>query len=120
MFTSTAFILEINNNTSAIRQNAHLKMGFTRKLSTLNFPRSEHFLPRDTHTYVCVSGGKKCSIFRKFGVLYFLVTSILRFHFCLITDEYRMVNCINPFLANVPILYSLKTGMVGFLVFSGV
>ena len=34
---------------------------------------------RDTHTYVCVSGGKKCSFFRKFDLLYFLETLILRF-----------------------------------------
>ena len=31
------------------------------------------------HTYVCISGGKKCPFFRKFGVLCFLVTSVLRF-----------------------------------------
>ena len=30
-------------------------------------------------THVCVSGGKKCSFFGKFGVLCFLVTPILRF-----------------------------------------
>ena len=33
----------------------------------------------DTHTHVCVSGGKKFSYFGKFGVFYFLVTSVLRF-----------------------------------------
>ena len=27
---------------------------------TLNFPKSYHFLPPDTHLCVCVSGGKKC------------------------------------------------------------
>ena len=32
-----------------------------------------------TRTYVCVSGGKKCSFFGKFGVLCFLETLILRF-----------------------------------------
>ena len=31
------------------------------------------------HTYVCVSGGKKCSFFGKFGVLYFFETPVLRF-----------------------------------------
>ena len=36
-----------------------------------NFPKKEHFLPPDTHTYVCVSGGKKPSFFGKFGVLCF-------------------------------------------------
>ena len=49
-------------------------MGVTRKQSTLNFPKNEHFL-------LCVSGGKKCSFFGKFGVLYFLVTPVLRFAF---------------------------------------
>ena len=35
--------------------------------------------PPGTHTYVCVSGGKKCSFFGKFGVLRFLDTPVLRF-----------------------------------------
>ena len=39
---------------------------FNKKQSTSNFPKNEHFLPPDTHTYVCVSGGKKCSFFGKF------------------------------------------------------
>ena len=38
-----------------------------------------NFLPPDTHTYVCISGGKKCSFFGKFGVLCFLETPVLRF-----------------------------------------
>ena len=29
--------------------------------------------------YVCLSGGKKCSFFGKFGLLWFFVTSVLRF-----------------------------------------
>ena len=33
----------------------------------------------DTHTHACVSGGKKCSFFGKFGVLCFFITSDLRF-----------------------------------------
>ena len=41
------------------------------KQNTPNFPKKEHFLPPDTHTYVCVSGGKKPSFFGKFGVLCF-------------------------------------------------
>ena len=35
--------------------------------------------PPDTHMYVCVSGGKKCSFFKKLDVLYFLETPVLRF-----------------------------------------
>ena len=37
-----------------------------------NFPKNEHSLPLDTHTYVYVSGVKKCSFFGKFDVLCFL------------------------------------------------
>ena len=57
-------------------------MGVSRKQSTPNFPKNEHFLPPHTHRYVCVSGGKKCSFFRKFGkfgVLFFLEKPVLRF-----------------------------------------
>ena len=43
------------------------------------FPKNKHFLPPDMHTYVCVSGGKKCLFFGNFGVLCFLETLVLRF-----------------------------------------
>ena len=54
-------------------------MGVSRKQSTPNFLKNEHFLTPDTLTYGCVSGGKKCSFFEKFGVLCFLETPVLRF-----------------------------------------
>ena len=57
----------------------NFKTEVTKKQSTPNFPKNEHFLSPDTQTYVFVSGGKKCSFFGKFCVLCFLVTSILRF-----------------------------------------
>ena len=57
----------------------NLEAGVSRKQSKPNFARNEHFLPPDTHTYVCVSGGKKCSFFGKIGVLCFLKTPVLRF-----------------------------------------
>ena len=44
----------------------------TRKQNTPNFPKNKHFLPPETPTYVCISGNKKCSFFRKFGELCFL------------------------------------------------
>ena len=56
----------------------NLKTGVSQKQSMSNFPKNEHFLPPDTHIYVCVSGGEKCLYLGKFGVLYSL--------FCLITD----------------------------------
>ena len=51
----------------------------TRKQSSPNFLKNEHFLPPDTYTCVCVLGGKKCSFFGKLGVLCFFVTPVLRF-----------------------------------------
>ena len=57
----------------------NLKTEVTRIQSPPNFPKNERFLTPDTHTYVCVSGGKKRSFFGKFGVLSILVTSVLRF-----------------------------------------
>ena len=51
----------------------------TRKQNTPNFPKNEYFLPSNTHRYVSVSEGKKCSFFWKFGVFCFLETSVLRF-----------------------------------------
>ena len=45
------------------------------KLSVLR--KNGYFLLPDTHT--CVSGGKKCPFFRKFNVLCFLETPVLRF-----------------------------------------
>ena len=54
-------------------------MEVTKKQSTPNFPKNEHFLPADMHTYVCASGGKKCSYFGKLGVLCFLVFKICPF-----------------------------------------
>ena len=57
----------------------NLKTGISRKQRTSNFPKNEHFLPPDTHTYLCISGGKKCLFFGKFVVLYFLETPVLRF-----------------------------------------
>ena len=65
---------------SVIRQKGESQNGCFKKKSTPNFPKNEH-LPPDTHTYLCVSGGKKCSLFGKFGVLYFLETPVLRFYF---------------------------------------
>ena len=54
-------------------------MDVSRKQSKPNFPKNEHFLPPDTHRYVCVAGGRKCLFFGKFGMLCFLEISVLRF-----------------------------------------
>ena len=36
----------------------NLKTGVSRKESMPTFPKNEHIFPPDTHTYMCVSGGK--------------------------------------------------------------
>ena len=70
----------------------NLKTSVSRKQSTPNFPKSKHFLPPNTHTYVRVSGGKKCLFFGKFGVLCFLEILVLRFALLLYYRRYMHYN----------------------------
>ena len=74
-----------------------------RRLQARDFSKIEHFLPPDTHTCVCVSEGQKCAFFGKFGVLCFLVSSVLRFAFL---SYYRR----NNFLV---IFWGYKIGTLG-------
>ena len=55
-----AIIVQLVGNKT---KRVNLKTGVARKQSTPNFPKNEHFLPPDTHMYVCVSECKKCSFF---------------------------------------------------------
>ena len=43
------------------------------------FKKTKHAKCSEKRTYLCVSGGKKCSFFGKFGMLCFLKTPVLRF-----------------------------------------
>ena len=52
-----------------------------------NFRKTNISYPPNTHTYVCVSGGKKCLFFRNFGKLCFIETPVLRF--ALLPDSRR-------------------------------
>ena len=74
-------------------------MGVSKKQSALSFPKNEHFLPFDTHTYVCPSEGKKCSFFGKLGALCFLETPVLRF--ALLPYYQRSVNLKVSSLLNI-------------------
>ena len=49
--------------------------------------RKQTVLHSDTYTYVCLSGGKKLQFFDKFSLLCFLVSNVLGFALCLITDK---------------------------------
>ena len=66
---------------SVINQKGESQNGCFKKIKHAKFPKSEHFLPFDTHTYLCVSGGKKCSFFGNFGMLYFFETPVSGFTF---------------------------------------
>ena len=57
--------------------------GCFKKTKHAKFPENAHFSPPDTHTYVCVSGGKKYSFFEKLGVLCFLEIHFSDLPFCL-------------------------------------
>ena len=67
------------------------KRVFQESKARQNFRKNKHFLPPDTHTYVCVSGGKKCLFFGNFGVLCFLETPVLRFA---LLPYYRRIMCL--------------------------
>ena len=54
-----------------------------------NFPKNEHFLPPDTYTYMCVLWGKECLFFRKFEVLCFLETPVLKLALLAYYRRYR-------------------------------
>ena len=66
-------------NSSAIKQKGQSQKGCYKKTKQAKFSKKKYFLPPDTLICVCVSGGKECSFFGKFGVLCFLVTLFLRF-----------------------------------------
>ena len=53
------------------------KQVFQENKASQIFRKTNISYPPDMHIYV--SGGKKCSFFRKFGVLFFVETSVLRF-----------------------------------------
>ena len=77
----------------------------TRKQGTPNFRKIEHFLPPDTHTYVCVSRGKKCSLLGKFSVVSFLVKPILRCAFCLIADVLLFISKMKAVEVNISVIH---------------
>ena len=54
IFCSKSFFLDVvvlSLNSLIISKRANLKTVVSRKQSTPNFPKNEHFLPSDTHTY---------------------------------------------------------------------
>ena len=102
------FYVAFNLNSSVIKQKVESKTEVTRKQSTVNFLKKVHFLSPDTHAYVCVSGGQKCSLFGKFGVFCFLVTSVLR---SALLPYYRRVQIKNHIKMELPLPQSKKMNL---------
>ena len=70
------WILSINS--SVIRKKGKSQNGCFKKTKHVKFSEKRLFLT-PWYPHVCVSGGKKCSFFGKFGLLCFLKTPVLRF-----------------------------------------
>ena len=62
-----------------IRQKSESQNGFYKKAKHGKFSEKRTFFTPDKHTFICLSGSKKCLLIGKFHVLCFLVTLILRF-----------------------------------------
>ena len=74
----------------AIREvNSENASGCIHKLRTQNFPKNLHFLHPDTHTYVCVSGGRNLKLSGKFA---YVLNGLL-------LNEFN-----NPLKINLPII----------------
>ena len=69
-----------------MRQKDEPQNGRNKKIKHTKLPENEDFIPRDTHPYVCVSGGKRCLFFGKFGGFVFLLPPFWDSPFCFITD----------------------------------
>ena len=63
---------------SVMSQNGESQNGSFKKTKHAKFYEKQTFLIPDAHTYMRLSGGKKCSFFGKVGVLCFLETPVLR------------------------------------------
>ena len=66
-------------NSSGMKQKGESQNECFKKAKMPKFPKNKHFVPPDTHTRVCISGGKKYLFFGNFGLLCFLETLALRF-----------------------------------------
>ena len=80
---------------SVIRQKGQSQNGCYKKKSMPNFLKNEYYLLPDKHTYVCLSGGKKCLFFGKFPVSCFLVMPVLRLALLPYYRQYLVESIIN-------------------------
>ena len=78
-------------SSSAIRQKGKPQNGCYKKIRHVKFFESRRFTP-DTHTHLCVWGGRKCLVFGKLRLLFFLLKPVLRFA---LLPYYRRVHATN-------------------------
>ena len=70
----------VNDISLGIRQKGKSQNECFKKAKHAKISEKQTFLtPPDTHTHMCVLGGKKCLFFGNFGVLCFLETPVLIF-----------------------------------------
>ena len=67
------------SKSSVIRQKGESQNGYFKKAKHAKISEKLKFLIPDMHTFVYVSGGKKCLFFGNFGMVCFLETPVLRF-----------------------------------------
>ena len=108
-------------NTSVIRQKGKSQNRCFKKTKHAKFSEKRTFLPPDTHTYMCVSGGNKRSFFGKFGVLCFLETLVLIFAYLPYYRQYSVINILRLFLrVKCHLFYTLSSFSVQYLFFTNV
>ena len=74
-----------------------------------NFPKNLHFLTPDKHTYMCVSGGKKCKFFEKICRSNKGMISRSKITCTRKTPNLALLRfLINPSQANISLLYPLN------------
>ena len=92
---------------SVIKQKNESQNGCCKKTKHAKFSKKRTFLIPCKHTFVCVSRGKKCSFFGKFGVLFFSCNTLFKIH---PFDILSTVFCIHCFFIAV---FSVASGKFG-------
>ena len=67
-----------NDNSSLIKQNGGSQNGCYKKTKDATFSLKQTFLTPDTHTYVRISGAKKCSFYRNSEHAFVIVSGTTR------------------------------------------
>ena len=79
---------------SVIRQKGQSQSGYFKKTKHAKMFRKTNisYPVLDTETYLCLSGGKKCSFFEKYSVICLFETPVLKFAFLVYYRRYVQLN----------------------------